>query len=159
MVDASQRDDLTTAFTTSKSTLQLLCDGDLTPTGTFREGRPEFRLTRPLVFEDIVVPKFYVTDRYSLPGRLIPLLWEPHHARYSTPAVIHDWLFETKLKPFEDSNAILMRAMQAAGVRADQRWIVFLAVSFFGRRGYGVVDPDNIPLVRSVRPDLRGVLA
>lgn len=144
--------------------MDLLQDEDLVPTGTTRQGRPEFRLTRELTFEAQRVPKGYVTDKYSLPGRLIPFIWQPHHAKYAAPAILHDWAYETMSFGADEggrelADAMLMRAMTAAGISPWRRWIVWAAVRVGGRRGYGVVDPDNIGLARKVRPDLEAVLA
>jgi len=140
--------------------IDLLADeGDLQPLSSRRHGRREYRLTRDLLFRDVRVPAGFVTDKYSLPGRLIPALWQPQHAKFATPAVIHDWLFETMLKTFEASNIIFLEAMKAAGVKAHHRCAAYRAVSLFGRSGYGLVDPDNVPLVRTVRPDIQGLLS
>ncbi len=136
-----------------------LGEADLVPTGTFRNGRPEYRLARALHFEDVTVPAGFVVDGYSMPGRIINWRWQPKHARWKTAATVHDWLFETQLKPFEECNWIFLRAMRATGVKIHHRAIAFAAVMLFGQGGYGLVDADNIDLVAPHRPDLKQVLA
>lgn len=123
----------------------ILQPGDLTPTGTTREGRPEFRLNRPVTFEDVTVPAGYVTDKHSLPG--IIKAWQPKGEYWAGPPIIHDWLFETQIKPFEESNLIYHRAMKAIGVKRRHRLLAYLAVQWKGRRGYGKVDADNWDMV------------
>ena len=145
-------------------TMDFLNDADLVPTGTTRQGRAEFRLTRALIFGKITVPAGFITDKFSLPGRLIPFIWQPHKAKYATPAVVHDWLYETmwfgpKEEDRENADNQLMQAMIATGVTPAKRWIVWGAVRAFGARGYGLVDAGNVDLVRAVRPDLSAVLA
>ena len=144
--------------------IDFLGDADLVPTGTTRQGRPEFRLTRTLIFGKVTVPAGFITDKYSLPGRLIPFIWQPHKAKYATAAVLHDWLYESLLfGADEDGRAnadnLLMNAMIATGINPVRRWIVWAAVRVFGGGGYGLVDPDNVALVRAVRPDIGDVLA
>jgi hypothetical protein len=140
------------------SQIDLLSDADLVPLGTFRHGRPEYELARDLVFEDVVVPKGFVVDGYSLPGRLVNWIWQPKRARWKTAATVHDWLFETQSKPFHKSNAIFWRAMRASGVKPLHRWVAWFGVTLFGERGYGLVAPQNRELVAPYRPDLAGVM-
>lgn len=144
--------------------MDLLTDDDLIPTGTTRHGRAEFRLGRDLVFGKITVPAGFISDKYSLPGRLIPFIWQPKHAKFATPAVLHDWLYETMLfgpseADRENADNQLMLAMKATGVAPWRRWIVWSAVRMAGGGGYGVVDASNVDLVRAVRPDLGDALA
>ena len=146
------------------ASLDLLEDEDLVATGSTRHGRAEYRLTRSIIFETLTIPPGFVTDKYSLPGRLIPFLWQPKKAKFATPAVIHDWLYETRWfgegeDAREKADAILLRAMTALRISPWRRWIAWAAVRLGGRAGYGIVDADNIPLVRAVRPDLEDVLA
>lgn len=144
--------------------MDLLQDHDLEPTGATRHGRTEYRVLRTVIFEQLTIPPGFVTDKYSLPGRLIPFIWQPKAAKFATPAVIHDWLYETKwLGDGEEgrwkADAVLMRAMKATGIPVWRRWLVWAAVRLGGEAGYGLVDADNLPLVRPVRPDLEGLLA
>lgn len=145
-------------------TIDCLNDEDLIPTRTTRHGRAEYRIRRDLVFGKLTVPKGFVTDKYSLPGRVIPFIWQPKKAKYATAAVVHDWLYETAwFGPGEDgrkkADEVLMRVMTATGINVVKRWIVWAAVRVGGRWGYGIVDPDNVELVHPVRPDLKDVLS
>lgn len=128
----------------------------LLPTETTRQGRPEYRTTRPVWFNDpkhgrVEVPEDYVTDKHSLPG--IVRAWQPKGPQWAGPAIVHDWLYETKLLARKDADEVYLAAMRAIGVLMHHRFIAFEAVRFGGFRGYGIVDPDNIDLVAPHRED------
>lgn len=140
----------------------FLCEGDLEPTGTFRDPgaktRPEFRLRVPVVYEVggqgsgliVTVPAGYITDRYSLPGRVLQG-WQPEGVKWWAPALVHDWLYDTGLVPRSVADAILLEAMRAIGVEQWQRTVVYNAVAAGGRSGFGKPEPANLRLVRDAR--------
>lgn len=138
----------------------FLDEGALKPTGKLREGerRPEFVVTRPIVFEVgapgsgmcVWVPPGYVTDGYSLPGRI--LQWfQPEHANWLLPAILHDWLYDTGRVPRDMCDRILLQGMREVGVAAWQRFFVYRAVRLGGGGGYGRPIPLNLSIVEASR--------
>jgi hypothetical protein len=139
--------------------MELLQDHDLAPTGTTREGRPEFRLLRTLRHGGVIVPVNYVTDLYSLAltasrtiGWLVLMLWQPKSGAASTAAVLHDWLYETMFFG-EDADGrraaddVLRDMMHRAAIPAHRVYAAYYAVRLFGARGYGKVTFANRQLV------------
>lgn len=138
----------------------FLDEGALRATGRQREGegRPEYVVTRPIVFEIgakgsgmcVWVPASYITDGYSLPGRFLQW-WQPEHANWLLPAILHDWLYDTGRVPRDMCDRILLQAMREVGVAAWQRFIVYRAVRLGGGGGYGRPTPDNLSIVNASR--------
>ncbi|MEO0870399.1 MAG: DUF1353 domain-containing protein [Pseudomonadota bacterium] len=126
----------------------ILAPGDLEATGTLRENRPEFRTLRDVWFEDVRVPAGFVTDKHSLP--FVIKGFQPKHARWAGPPILHDWLYETQIKTKIEADLLYWRAMRAIDVKMVHRIPAALAVLKFGRRGYGKVDADNFELVNRV---------
>lgn len=136
----------------------FLDEGALTPTGRKREGafREEYIVTSPIVFESgapgsgliVWVPAGYVTDGYSMPGRLLQL-FQPKHANFLLPAILHDWLYDLGLCPRDMADRMLLQAMREVGVAAWQRFIVYRAVRFGGAGGFGKPEVANMDLVRN----------
>lgn len=124
----------------------VLTDDELVLTGTFREGRPEFRISRDVWFRDVRVPAGYVTDKHSLPG--LVRAWQPKGAQWAGPPIIHDYLYETMEKPKAAADQLYADAMMAIGVKVHHRIIAYLAVKRFGHGGFGKVDADNVDLIR-----------
>jgi hypothetical protein len=143
----------------------FLSDAALVATGAYRlpgqKRRPEQRLVEPIVFElgatgsglFITVPVGYVTDGYSLPGRLLQL-FQPRTADFLLPAILHDWLYDTGLVPRDMCDRILLQAMRAVGVAPWQRAIVNVAVRCGGGGGFARPLPVNLACVRQARASL-----
>ena len=135
-----------------------LKDGDLEETGALRHGRSEYRLTRPIHYDvgqpgsgmSVQVPAGYVTDLYSLPGRILQR-WQPDTARWALPAILHDWLYDVGRVGRESADRILLEAMRQLGVRPLQRLAVWSGVRLGGWRGYGRPEPVNYLLVEAAR--------
>lgn len=100
--------------------------------------------TRPVVID---VPKGFVTDLASVP-RVIWNLFPPF-GKYTEAAIVHDALYRGQAKfydcvvaspaPFvveaytrKDSDEIFLAAMEALGVSAVTRYILYAAVRTFG---------------------------
>lgn len=136
----------------------FLADGALELTGGYRlpnqKRRPEHRLVDPIVFELgapgsgllIYVPAGYVTDGYSMPGRLLQL-FQPHSARYLLPAILHDWLYDTGMVPRAVADRILLQAMRSIRVPEWQCQLVYRAVRFGGGGGFADPLPINLDIV------------
>ncbi len=141
---------------------EFLSDAALELTGGYRlpgrRLRPERRLVEPIVFElggegsgvQIVVPRGYITDGYSMPGALLQA-FQPHTARWLQPAILHDWLYDAGLVPRGVADRVLLHAMRAAGVSKPRAFIVYWAVRLGGRGGFGKPEPANLALVRDAR--------
>ncbi len=140
----------------------FLSDGDFVPTGTFRDPgektRREYRLVTPVIYEVggrgsgliVTVPAGYITDLYSLPGRLLQF-WQPSGARWWGPPLLHDWLYDTGLAPRKIADAVLQEAMMALDVDPALRLIVYVGVRVGGRMGRGHPEPANYGLVKAAR--------
>lgn len=140
----------------------FLADAALSATGQFRlpgqELRPERKLVEPIVFElgatgsglFITVPRGYVTDGYSMPGRLLQL-FQPRTATFLLPSILHDWLYDTGLVPRDMCDRILLQAMRSVGVAKWQRTLVYAAVRLGGWGGFAIPLPVNLACVRKAR--------
>lgn len=125
--------------------------GDVVPIGTFRAGRPEYALTRDLVFRwptersavTVTVPAGYITDLHSLPG--VFRLWQPKHCKWWGPAILHDWLYDAGRGWPEKLMAdfLYLIAMAVCGVRSWHYVPAFVAVLFGGWAGFGKPLPHN----------------
>lgn len=137
----------------------------ITKKPTFRQGRPEWRLLRPVVYRGVMVPAGFVFDVHSLPRPLRP--WQPENPAWWGPAALHDWLLESGLVPIEEANAIYLAAMEDLGVKWIHRTAAYAGVEF-ARHVFPAritrIDPDNAALVEAVAgreavyPERRAVL-
>ncbi len=140
----------------------FLRDAALKPTGAYRLPglalRPEMRLVEPIVFEVgargsglfITVPAGYITDGYSMPGRLLQAK-QPKGANYLLPAILHDWLYDVGTVPRDMCDRILLQAMRAVGVEKLHRFVVYRAVRLGGAGGFAKPLPINLACVRRAR--------
>lgn len=133
----------------------FLPDDLFEPTGTFREGwRPEYRVTRdyPLHVGGVLVliPKGYVTDLYSLPGRLLQA-WQPHRSLWWGPALAHDVLYDLGELHRSLCDFILLELMHDAGVAPIHRVAVYSAVRLGGGHGFNKCLPVNMAVINRVR--------
>ena len=140
----------------------VLTDECFEATGKFRERgsktRPTRRLLKPIVCElggagsglFVVVPPGYITDGYSMPGRLLQV-FQPRSAKWFLPSLLHDWLYDGGLLPRDMCDRILLEAMRELGVEWWQRMFVYLGVRIGGWGGYGAPLPENLELVLAER--------
>lgn len=81
----------------------------------------------------VTVPVGFVTDLASVPRVFWSLL--PPTARFSYPAIIHDYLYWLQMKPFDERAAadkVLKEAMEDLKVGSAQVFAVYNAVSLAG---------------------------
>lgn len=83
----------------------------------------------------ITVPAGFSTDFASTPWGF----WNffPKSGRYSKAAVIHDYLYQSKIRSRLEADAIFLEAMGVLGVPSWQRNIMYWGVRCFGWFGYG----------------------
>jgi hypothetical protein len=102
---------------------------EMEPTGKTRWGRPEYRLTAPLIFESIefgiywYVPPKFVTDLASTPWGFRWLL-----AKWPEPAVLHDYQCQMVFCSRFYTDASFREVMQACGVPRWRRVLAYYAV-------------------------------
>lgn len=134
-------------------------EGLFKPTGTLRDGiRPEYVTTQAFIIEigepgsglAVLIPKGYITDLYSLPGRWLQA-WQPHDSYWWIPALLHDWLYDLGIVPRWMCDAVLLLAMRATCIVWRHRMTVYLAVRVGGRGGYGKPLLPNYDLVARER--------
>lgn len=98
-------------------------------------GKPgNWILERDLIYQGktdiIVVPKGFVTDFASVPKIFWNIL--PPFGKYTKAAVIHDYLYFTKMFSREDSDGIFLRIMEELEVSWVKRKTIYRAVRMFG---------------------------
>lgn len=123
----------------------------ITKQPTFRQGRPEWRLGRPVVYRGHVVRAGFVFDVHSLPRPLRP--WQPENPAWWGPAALHDYLLETGLVSIKEANALYMAAMEDLGVKWIHRTAAYAGVEFarhFFPERITRIDPANAALVEEV---------
>ena len=82
----------------------------------------------------IMVPANLKTDLASVPRFLHRVL--PPDGPWAEPAVLHDFLYRTKLVSRRCADMLLLEAMDCKHVGFWQKWTIFLAVRLFGGRSY-----------------------
>jgi hypothetical protein len=102
--------------------------------------RAEWVLLEPFGYRsskgwEVWVPAGYVTDFSSIPARLQDV--ESSTGRARRAAVIHDWLYSSRIVPREAADKTFLDAMECCGVPYLKRSLMFRAVRTFGGSGYG----------------------
>lgn len=105
------------------------------PETTFN--KTKYKLSEELVFEDITVPKDFITDGASVPRFLWCIF--PPTGRYFYAAVIHDYILESSEDLSEDNipdwksaNKYFGKALKTYGVNLPVRLILHNSVRFYG---------------------------
>jgi len=105
----------------------------------YMDGNPEHMTTIELrTAATIQVPAGFVTDFASVPK----LFWNilPPTGAYGKAAVIHDYLYRTGGLAGKytkaDCDAIFYDAMGVLGVPNWKRWVMYVAVSLFGKGSF-----------------------
>ena len=82
------------------------------------------------------IPRGFRTDLASVPRFLCPVV--PTYGRYSTAAVVHDFLYSKGGNEADRCQAdwAFFLLMKQLGVRRWRRWIMFIAVRLFGWRAF-----------------------
>lgn len=78
----------------------------------------------------IRVPSGFVTDLASIPRFFWNIL--PPFGKYTSAAILHDWLYRRHLGTRAQADAYLLEGMSACGVGCLPRWTIYLAVRSFG---------------------------
>ena len=129
----------------------VLFPHDVEPTGTTRQGRPEYRILRRLWYRDFEVPAGFVFDVHSLPRPL--RLWQPENPSWWGPPALHDWALESGLVTIKEANDLYLGAMEDLGVKWIHRTVAYQGVEI-GRRFFPEritrVDPHNAELVERI---------
>lgn len=99
-----------------------------------------YYITEPLIWqsepgtnvelEQITVPRGFVTDLASIPREFWTLL--PPNARYSYPAIIHDYLYWFQICSREQADTILKITMHELDVADRKIFIIYNAVRLAG---------------------------
>lgn len=89
----------------------------------------------------IVVPEGFVHDKASIPRPILAFL--PPSGRYTRPAVIHDYLYWTRLCSRRQADNLFMIAMKENGVGPTRRTLIYRAVRIFGGRAWKNNDIDR----------------
>jgi hypothetical protein len=111
-----------------------------TKIGTY-QGRGLWQLNAPLVYaseilgEVVSVPAKFVTDFASVPR--IPGIWWIAGALADEAAVVHDWLYNQAKVGRETADRVFKEAMEALGISAWRRYLIYAAVRSLGWRHYG----------------------
>lgn len=101
-------------------------EADFEETGTFRQGRPEYRTLRPFWFDNVTVPAGFVFDVHSLP--ILLRHRQPKDPSWWGPALIHDWCLESGVVSIAEANSLYLRAMRAIGVMPHHRFVAHAGV-------------------------------
>lgn len=109
--------------------------------GDFIRGTNTFKLETELIYDylpfgkitsrRLVVPAGFITDFASIP-RAIWAYLAPSDPVIRDAAVIHDYLYSTKMFTRKECDEILFEAMLELGARRTQAYIVYLSVRLFG---------------------------
>lgn len=87
---------------------------------------------RPLM---IIVPRGFQTDLASVPR--LPVLWLLAGGSANSAAVVHDYLYRSKMVSRAIADDIFFEIMEATGVPLWRCWLMFGAVRVFGGNAYG----------------------
>ena len=77
----------------------------------------------------IVVPKGFTTDLASVPWPASMII--PKSGRYNSAAVLHDYLYWSKLFSRQKADLIFYQAMRILGVPFIKRWVMYHACRTF----------------------------
>lgn len=89
----------------------------------------------------IKVPKGFKTNFASIP-RLFWNIYPPtgggtKGTKYGKSAVLHDYLYETKMYNRKECDKIFLEAMKAMEVNFFTRYLFYYCVRLFGKKNYG----------------------
>ena len=108
-------------------------------------------LCKPLVYESDVakqtftVPAGFQTDLASVPRLPVVYLLTGDTAR--SAAVVHDWLYSSRLVTRKMADAVLREASEVSGVPAWRRWLMWAGVRVGGSSHYATeiagIKPEN----------------
>lgn len=96
-------------------------------------------LIKPLIYQSecagmtITVPTGFITDLASVPR--LPFAYWMAGGTASRAAVIHDFLYVTKIVTKDVADLVFLEAMKDSGVGSVRRRVMYWAVWLFGGRG------------------------
>lgn len=82
----------------------------------------------------ITVPAGYKTDFASVPRAFWSIF--PPFGKYSSAAVIHDYLYGTRSRPRKECDKIFLECMEVLGVNWITRHTLYRSVRMFGMFAY-----------------------
>lgn len=101
------------------------------------EGRGEWSLDEDFSYysdvaaRKITAPKGFKTDFASVPR--LPIVFWLAGDTSTEAAVIHDWLYTSKITTRRVADAVLREAGKVSGVPAWRRWMIWAGVRAFGQ--------------------------
>lgn len=107
-----------------------------------QDGTLKFRLYKDLVYHAdggsrYIVPRGFSTDLASVPR----FLWAiyPPYGKYTSAAVLHDYLCESEWVSRKDGDKLFLEAMKHSNVGNFKRTLIYLAVRMFALLNLGPV--------------------
>ena len=99
-----------------------------------QRGNGRWMVEEPLVYlsdagSGYTVPQGFITDLASIP-RFLWTVWPPF-GKYTSAAVLHDYLCESAWISRKDGDKIFLEAMEHSDVPALKRWCIYLAVRLY----------------------------
>ena len=95
-----------------------------------------YKLTENVTYGDIVVKAGFETDGASIPRPLWPLINHPFAKKIIYGAVIHDYLYNTHLKPRKESDKIFIAILKDRGVPATRRFLIYWGLRIGGKKAW-----------------------
>lgn len=102
----------------------------------------EWALTESLIYysstklcKSVGVPKGFITDLASLPPvvkQIVRRYFKKFDKRTQRPAVVHDWLYCSRLLKRSEADAIFREALILCGVSGPTAWAMWAAVRTCG---------------------------
>lgn len=108
----------------------------------------KWRINAPLIFASIeqgktfTVPAGFVSDFASVP-RVPFAFWLTGDTAHEA-AVVHDWLYVSKIVDKKTADKVFLEAMKETGVAWWRRSVMWAAVALFGGRGgQSTISPET----------------
>jgi len=100
-------------------------------------GNGKYRLAKPMKIMGYVVPVGFITDGASIPRIFWSLVGSPFTGKYVEVAILHDYLYSGVVDvSFMKANRIFYKGMRKAGVNKVKAYLMYKAVSFFGKKRF-----------------------
>jgi hypothetical protein len=108
--------------------------------GKEKDGRQLWRVDSTLLYtsdvakQAVIVPRGFITDFSSVPR--LPLAYLLAGETAHEAAVVHDYLYESKMVSKKMADDVFLEAMQDSGVSWWRRKLMWAAVAAFGGAAY-----------------------
>ena len=89
-----------------------------------------FRYESDVAKQTFVVPAGFTTDLASVPR--LPIVYLLTGGTSNEAAVVHDYLYTSRLVPRDVADAVLREASEVTGVPAWRRWLMWVGVRLGG---------------------------